>query len=299
MYLGSWKIDDYLTFIANTHSPSTGAATDADAVPSYRIYEDETTTAILTGSMAKLDDTNTLGFYSERVQLTAANGFEAGKSYTIYITATVGTVEGTISHSFQMQAEVALHADWINGGRLDLLLDAVKGSTDDWLNGNRLDLLLDAIKLVTDDWADGQRLDLILDAVKERTDNLPDDPADQSLVIAATAALAATLADMSGAGFDTLLHSLVAIRARGDAAWSTSGSGSTQWTYTLTNSAGGAPISDADVWVTTDLAGLNIVANSRTDAFGVATFFLDPGTYYIWRQKSGWNFDNPDTETVT
>jgi len=28
------------------------------------------------------------------------------------------------------------------------------------------------------------------------------------------------------------------------------------------------------------------------------TFYLDTGTVYVWRQKSGWNFTNPDTETV-
>src|SRR5688572_6250602 len=106
MYIGSWKIDDLVTFVANTHTPSTGAATDADAVPSYRVYEDETGTAILTGNMAKLDDANTVGFYSEQITLSAANGFEKGKSYSIYISATVGGVVGTMSHQLQVEAEV-------------------------------------------------------------------------------------------------------------------------------------------------------------------------------------------------
>lgn len=106
MYLGSWKIDDLLTFPANTHAPSTGAATDADAVPAYRVYEDETATPILTGNMALLDGTNTVGFYSEQITLSAANGFEKGKSYTVYISAAVGGVTGTMSHSFQIEAEV-------------------------------------------------------------------------------------------------------------------------------------------------------------------------------------------------
>ena len=45
--------------------------------------------------MAKLDDTNTTGFYSEQITLSAANGFEVGKSYAIYMTATVqGTLGG-------------------------------------------------------------------------------------------------------------------------------------------------------------------------------------------------------------
>lgn len=105
-YLGSWKIDDYLTFYCNTHDPDTGVATDADAVPSYRIYEDETGAAILNGNMAKLDDGNTTGFYSERVQLTAANGFEKGKQYVVYISATVDSDTGTLHHTWQMEAEV-------------------------------------------------------------------------------------------------------------------------------------------------------------------------------------------------
>jgi len=107
-YLGSWKINDYLTFPCNTHDASTGAATDADSVPPYRIYEDETGTAILTGSMAKLDDANTTGFYSEQIQLTAGNGFEAGKSYTIYMSPTVSSVMGTASHTFQVLASVSV-----------------------------------------------------------------------------------------------------------------------------------------------------------------------------------------------
>ena len=105
MYLGSWKIDDNLTFTCNTHTASSGAATDADAVPSYRVYEDETGTPILTGSMAKLDDANTTGFYSEQIALSAANGFEKGKSYTIYISAAVSSTTGTMSHSFQIESK--------------------------------------------------------------------------------------------------------------------------------------------------------------------------------------------------
>jgi hypothetical protein len=104
--LGSWKIDDFVTFTVNTHIPSTGVATDSTGSPAYRIYEDETSTAIVTGSMAKLDDTNTTGFYSERVQLTSGSGFEKGKSYSIYISATVGSATGTLSHTFQIEAEV-------------------------------------------------------------------------------------------------------------------------------------------------------------------------------------------------
>lgn len=105
-YLGSWKIDDLLTFPANTHRFDTGAATDADSPATYRIYEDETGTPILTGTMALLDSANTAGFYSEQITLSAANGFEKGKCYTIYITATVNSVAATTSKTFQIEAEV-------------------------------------------------------------------------------------------------------------------------------------------------------------------------------------------------
>jgi hypothetical protein len=79
---------------------------------------------------------------------------------------------------------------------------------------------------------------------------------------------------------------------------STLGSGAITFTYTLTNSVDGLPIADADVWVTSDIAGTNVLASGRTNASGVVTLYLDAGTIYVWRQKSGWNFTNPDTEVV-
>lgn len=106
MYLGSWKIDDLVTLTVQTHTPSTGADVDADGNPTYRIYEDETGTPILTGSFAKLDDANTLGFYSEQITLSAANGFEKGKSYNIRKSATVAGVAGSEVDFLQIEAEV-------------------------------------------------------------------------------------------------------------------------------------------------------------------------------------------------
>ena len=108
MYLGSWNIDDNLTFTCNTHDVSTGGETDADSVPTYRIYEDETETPILTGSMSKLDDSNTTGQYSEQIELTDANGFERGKCYSIRVSATVGGVTASKIISFQVNAQVSI-----------------------------------------------------------------------------------------------------------------------------------------------------------------------------------------------
>ena len=66
MYIGSYKIDDVPTFYAQTQRFDTGAATDADSAPAYRIYEDVSDTPLLTGSMALLDATNTAGLYRAR-----------------------------------------------------------------------------------------------------------------------------------------------------------------------------------------------------------------------------------------
>jgi len=77
------------------------------------------------------------------------------------------------------------------------------------------------------------------------------------------------------------------------------GVGAITWEYTLTNSLTGLPIFDADVWVTTDALGADVIAYGKTNAMGVVTFYLDAGDYFVWRQKSGWDFVNPDSETVT
>jgi len=93
-------IGDNVVFSICTHDPDTGVLTDADLAPAYRIYEDETATAILTGSMAKLDDASTTGFYSELIACTPGNGFEVSKTYTVYIEATVDSDTGGICYAF-------------------------------------------------------------------------------------------------------------------------------------------------------------------------------------------------------
>lgn len=60
------------------------------------------------------------------------------------------------------------------------------------------------------------------------------------------------------------------------------------------------PIGDADIWISTDVSGDNITAGSlSTNASGRVTFLLDPGSYYMWREKSGFTFPNPVTLVIT
>lgn len=75
--------------------------------------------------------------------------------------------------------------------------------------------------------------------------------------------------------------------------------GAITWPITVNNHDTGLPISGVEVWVTSDSAGTNVIQGPiLTDALGIATFYLDAGTYYAFRQKSGITFTNPATITV-
>lgn len=181
---------DDVVFSVTTHDPSTATLTDADSDPQYKIYENLTAVPILTGTMSKLDDPGTTGFYATLIACTVLNGFELGKNYTIYIEATVNGVTGGISYGFNVK--------------------------------------------------------------------------NCSLFTA----------------------------------------GSIEWPYTVYNSVTLAPLEGVAVWISTDLAGTNIIWVGTTDALGVARDvfgqkpFLDPAPYFFWRQLTGYSFTNPDSETV-
>lgn len=75
--------------------------------------------------------------------------------------------------------------------------------------------------------------------------------------------------------------------------------GAVPFTYTVTSSSGGAPISGASVWVTTDLAGLIVIDSGTTDVNGEIVFYLQPGNYYFWRNAPGFTGNTPDLEVVS
>ena len=77
---------------------------------------------------------------------------------------------------------------------------------------------------------------------------------------------------------------------------SDSGTGAISWTLNVNHL--GVPIDGVDVWVTTDLAGANVVARGYTDTFGQLTVYLDAGTYYAWKSLGGYTFTNPEAFTV-
>jgi hypothetical protein len=69
---------------------------------------------------------------------------------------------------------------------------------------------------------------------------------------------------------------------------SAAGPGAIAWVVEVDD--GTDPIEGAHVWVSTDEAGDNVVAGSLiTDSFGLVTFMLDAGTYYVRVRKDGFN----------
>jgi hypothetical protein len=86
-------IDEVATFDVLTHDPDTMAIHDADSAPVYDVFEDATDTPILS-AQAMTKRTSKTGDYRGSITLSAANGFEAGKSYNVIVS---GTVTGTVS----------------------------------------------------------------------------------------------------------------------------------------------------------------------------------------------------------
>lgn len=77
-----------------------------------------------------------------------------------------------------------------------------------------------------------------------------------------------------------------------------------EFTYTVTNSVTGDPIEGVQIWICVDAAGAEVVWYGVTDALGIARDEdgnlprLDPGQYFIFRQRAGFVFSDPDTEVV-
>jgi hypothetical protein len=97
-----------------------------------------------------------------------------------------------------------------------------------------------------------------------------------------------------GGTFSETTESVEALRDRGDVAWLTGSiAGSGSETVVITCNDGTNPIESVAVWVTTDVAGTNVVAGTvYSNTSGIVTVYLDPGTYQVFKQ-GGANWTNP------
>lgn len=92
-------------------SNSTGAAVDADSTPTFEVFEEATDTDIgVGGNMTKR--TSKTGHYRGSFTISAANGFEVGKFYSVVGTAVVGgvTVKGVLMEFRCSAAEAVVGA---------------------------------------------------------------------------------------------------------------------------------------------------------------------------------------------
>jgi hypothetical protein len=83
------SLSDSVWLEFGTASATTGAATNADSTPTVTILED----GAALGYSPTVTNQST-GLYKVQIDATAGNGFEAGKRYSVSVTATVGGITG-------------------------------------------------------------------------------------------------------------------------------------------------------------------------------------------------------------
>lgn len=112
------------------------------------------------------------------------------------------------------------------------------------------------------------------------------------------------LGGLPGSVWDVLIALHLAANTTGqklNAAGGASGTGAITVTINTTNNSSvppGAPLPGVFVWAALDLAGSSVVASGLSDTAGNVVFFLNSGTYYVFRVKASVNFSNPETITV-
>jgi len=198
------------------------------------------------------------------------------------------------------------------GTTLDAAIAAVKADTaailedtSSTLDGkiNVIDANVDAVLVDTGTTLDAALavVDANVDAILVDTSTTLDDKIDAITISAPTAAEVAdavwdeVITSGHVVGGSAAVRLEVAAQGVGTAI---AGFGSVANVITVT--VNDVPLQDVDVWVTTDSAGVTIAAGTlSTDLNGQVTFYLDPGTYYVWQQKIGYNFNCPDTLIVT
>ena len=112
------------------------------------MYEDSTEVVMagMSGNMddgsggnSEFDDANTTGFYVKTIACTSGNGFENGKSYSIYISATVDGDTGGISYGFKAITSKPVNVIQISGSataadNLEASAEVIVTGTVSWDN---------------------------------------------------------------------------------------------------------------------------------------------------------------------
>ncbi len=299
MYLGDYADDETVHFMWSTNAADGSSITRATN-GTISVYKDDSTTQTTTG-VTDTEDFDTLtGIHHCKIVTTDAF-YTTATDYTVVLSAATidgKTVNAVLAH-FSIQNRYMRGTDSANtttpptaGAVADAVWDeAMSGHLTAGTTGEKLNTVSTPPTAAT-----------IADAVW--------DEAAAGHTTAGTTGKALADAGAAGDPWNTAVPGAYTAGKAGyilgtylDQAISTMnqspGAGAIEFTYTLTNADDATPIANADVWATSDLAGNTIIASGTTNASGIVTFWLDAGTVYIWRAKSGWNFTNPDTETVS
>ena len=143
-----------------TRAFATGIPTLLDGSPVLKVLEENNATPITAGVSVSVSRASVVGLNEATIVATGGNGYENGKSYSIYIsTGTVDSVSvvGEVVGSFTV-GQSAAAVDLANGtdglGAIKAETALIVADTNelqtDWKNGGRLDLIQDAIKVPTD-----------------------------------------------------------------------------------------------------------------------------------------------------
>lgn len=180
---------------------ATGALATPSTGPAGVLYVDGTANA----AEVTISGSNPYKFSVTLPALTA------GQRVDMYITATIATIatagvvaseQADTALTSEVKTETAailadtneLQTDLVNGGRLDLLIDAIKAKTDvipatPAAVGSAMTLTAAYDKAKDDVLTPLATVDGIVDAIKAKTDNLPADPADDSDIDSQLAAI--------------------------------------------------------------------------------------------------------------
>src|SRR5262245_58288382 len=91
-YIGTYALSSTLTIFLQTTSPNTASSTDADALPSYKVYINLVSSPLTSGTFSLIDSTNTEGFYAAQFVLSTTHGFSASGTYCVRKAAVVSTI---------------------------------------------------------------------------------------------------------------------------------------------------------------------------------------------------------------
>jgi len=158
------NVEEWKDTAVNEDSAGWPSVTVKDGTGTGELYTDSGTVLLSSATETQIDniETGTAAYdtdaeYAGAIWNAATNAYGAAGTYgllTENMAGVVDTIDGNVADIDTDIGNIAadtaeLQTDWVNGGRLDLLIDLMLADTaelqTDWVNGGRLDLLIDLV----------------------------------------------------------------------------------------------------------------------------------------------------------